>query len=94
MFPSSVSTKEADDIVANHLIPVNKKSPGFRSMSSSAGALMSPSGPAPYERIVEASFDSMADVVAAAESAVAKKEAAARMMALDVRILMYEVRHL
>ncbi len=90
MFPDTVASEEADDIVSKYILPANKQSPGFRSMNTSVGALLSPGGPVPWERIVEANFDSFDGVVAAAKSSIVEM-AEPRMKALGVKIVMFEV---
>jgi hypothetical protein len=53
---------------------------------------MSPGGPPPYAKIVEASFDSLNDVMAVVQSQT--QDARDQMKALGALILMYEVNEL
>jgi len=64
----------------------------LRSLKISAGDLMSPGGPPPYAKIVEASFDSLNDVMAVVQSQT--QDARDQMKALGALILMYEVNEL
>ena len=89
LFPNSVTSEEADDIISNLLIPANKQQKGFQSMSTSVGSLMSPDGPVPYERIVEATFESFDDVKSAAESAIQMGDE--RRKTAGVSIYIFEV---
>jgi len=68
LFPKSADSKELDDFLSSQFIPAHKQALGLRSLKISAGDLMSPGGPPPYAKIVEASFDSLNDVMAAVQS--------------------------
>jgi hypothetical protein len=61
LFPSETDAAEVDALVAQRLIPLMKQAPGLRSLRVSEGTIMSRGAPAPYSRIVEASFDGLAD---------------------------------
>ena len=92
-FPKSADAEELDDFLSNQFIPTNKQSPGLRSLKISVGDLMSPGGPPPYAKIIEASFDSLNDVMAVVQSP-ATQAMRDQMKALGVFILMYEVSEL
>jgi hypothetical protein len=53
---------------------------------------MSPGGPPPYAKVVEASFDSLNDTMAFVQSQ--PQDAKERMQALGALILLYEVNEL
>ena len=93
LFPKPADPEELDDFVLNGLVPTVRQAEGLRSLKLSVDALMSPGGPPPYARILEASFDSLSDVMAVVESP-GKQALDQRMKALDALILMYEVSEL
>lgn len=66
LFPKSVDPKELDDFISNTFIPDLKKGKGLLSLKMSEGQMMSPGGPPPYSRVVEASFDSPESLMATA----------------------------
>ena len=90
LFPKSANPKELDNFLTNHLIPTNKQSPGLRSLKISMGDLMSPGNPPAYDKIIEASFDSLNDVMAIVQSP-ATQATRDQIKALGALILMYEV---
>lgn len=63
LFPSSADQDDVDSLLAR-LVPSLKQAPGLRSLKVSAGQLMSRGGPPPFVRVLEASFDSLADWMA------------------------------
>ena len=68
LFPRSTESKPLDEFITKTFVPDLRGASGARSVAVSAGELMSPGGPPPYSRVVEASFESIADVVAAVEA--------------------------
>jgi hypothetical protein len=56
-----------DEFLTQRLIPRLRNSVGLRSVRVSEDAIMSPGGPPPYGRVLEASFDELADVKAVVE---------------------------
>jgi len=90
LFPKSADTQAVDDFVANVLGPALKQAKGLHSLKVSNGPLMSPGGPTPYTKVVEANFDSLDDVMAFGGSASAQSTAE-KMKALGGLILFYEV---
>jgi hypothetical protein len=61
LFPSETDSTVVDAFVAQRLIPLLKESPGLRALRVSEGTIMSRGAPAPYSRVVEASFNGLAD---------------------------------
>ena len=61
LFPSETDATEVDALLTQRLIPLMKESPGLRALRISEGTVMSRGGPSPYSRVVEASFDGLAD---------------------------------
>ena len=90
LFPKSADSQELDDWISNQFLPASKQNPALRSLKISVGDLMSPFGPPPYSRVVEASFDSLEDVMPVIQSQ-QTQDANANMKALGALILMYEV---
>ena len=63
LFPKSAEPGVLDEIVAM-LVPVMKGASGLRSLRVSDGELMARGAPPPYSRVIEASFESLADWMA------------------------------
>jgi hypothetical protein len=61
LFPSETDAVAVDAFVTQRLIPLLKESPGFRALRVSEGTIMSRGAPAPFARVVGASFDGLAD---------------------------------
>jgi hypothetical protein len=61
LFPSETDSTMVDAFMAQRLIPLLKESPGLRALRVSEGTIMSRGAPAPYSRVVAASFDRLAD---------------------------------
>lgn len=68
LFPKSTETKAVEELLSTHLIPTLKQANGLRSLTSSTGPLMSPMGPPPYSKVVEASYGSLEDWIALVQS--------------------------
>jgi len=65
LFPTSADPKVLDDLISNTLIPRLKTAKGLLSLTMSEGQIMGRSAP-PYSRIVEASFDTIENLMATA----------------------------
>ena len=93
LFPKSTDPTALDDFLFNRLVPGINQARGLRSLKLSAGDLMSPGGPPPYSRVVQASFDSLDDVMAIVQS---PETQAGRdyIKSVGALILMYEVNEL
>lgn len=65
LFPKSADPKVLDDLISNALIPRLKTAKGLLSLTMSEGQIMGRSAP-PYSRIVEASFDTLENMMATA----------------------------
>jgi hypothetical protein len=61
LFPSETDAMVVDAFVTRRLIPLLKQSPGLRALRVSDGTIMSRGAPAPYSRVVGASFDGLAE---------------------------------
>ena len=90
LFPRSTESKPLDEFITKTFVPDLRGASGARSVAVSAGELMSPGVPPPYSRVVEASFESIADVVAAVEAPNAQV-ARQQLRDLGTLILMYEI---
>jgi uncharacterized protein (TIGR02118 family) len=90
LFPKSIDPQTLDDFLSTRFRPQHMKLPGLRSFKLSVGDLMSPSGPPPYSRVAETSFESLDDVMAIVQSP-ASQAVRDYMKSLGTLILMYEV---
>lgn len=61
LFPTETDATEVDALLTQRLLPLLKESPGLRALRVSEGTIMSRGRPSPYSRVVEASFDGLAD---------------------------------
>jgi hypothetical protein len=68
LFPRSAQSNSLDDFIDTTFAPGLRQAGGAQSVTVSAGELMSPAGPPPYSRVVEATFESLVDVLAAVEA--------------------------
>ena len=89
LFPRSAESNSLDEFITTTFVPGLREASGARAVSVSAGDVMSPGGPPPYSRVVEASFASIADVVAAVEAPNAQA-ARGHLRDLGTLVLMYE----
>ena len=64
LYPRELDVAAIDGHLTQHLVPEFSKARGLRSLHVSDGTLMSRGGPSPYSRVLEASFDSLADWMA------------------------------
>ena len=67
LFSREFDAAEVDKLIAERLIPQFTSAKGLRSLRLSDGTVMSRGGPSPYSRILEATFESLADWMAAVE---------------------------
>ena len=93
LFPKSADPKMLDDFISNGLIPPLKKAKGVLSLRTSDGHIMSRKGPPPYSRIVEATFDTLENLMATApEDGAPEKEQMDKlgglMMSYEVNVLL------
>jgi len=63
LWPKSDDSAILDEMISK-LLPVMKDAPGLRRLRVSDGDLMARGGPPPYSRVIEASFESLADWMA------------------------------
>ncbi len=72
--------------------PLAKKLPGLRTFTVSNGQINAPEGQAPYHRIAELTFDSMADLQAAVSSPEGEAAVAdfANFAGAGVTVMMYD----
>jgi hypothetical protein len=89
LFPRDADLAAADEILADGLIPRLTNATGVRSVRMSQDAIMGPGGPPPYARVVEASFDTLADWMAVVD--VSKNAIPTRERALRPLILFFDV---
>jgi hypothetical protein len=68
LFPSETDPTKVDELLKQRLMPQFAKASGLRSLRLSEGTVMSRGGPSPYSRVLEASFDSLADWMAVVEA--------------------------
>lgn len=93
LFPKSADPNELDEFISNTLIRDFKKTQGLLSLKISEGQIMSRKGPPPYSRIVEATFDTLENLMASApEDGAPEKEQMDKlgglMMSYDVNVLL------
>jgi hypothetical protein len=89
LFPKSTEPEMLEGFLSTNLIPTLQQSSGLRSLTTSTGPLMSPGGPPPYAKVVEASFGSLEDWIALVQSPAV--QARRDDMPPDTLILYYEV---
>lgn len=92
-FPKSIAADEFDVFLAKGFIPTVRQAPGLRSLQVSSGDLMSPGGPPPYARVIEASFDSLEEMMAHVFSP-DNQDNREQMKAFAAQIIYYEVEDL
>jgi heme-degrading monooxygenase HmoA len=62
------------DQLAEKMIHAIQQADGLRSLFVSEGHIMSPGGPPPYAKVIEASFDSLEDFMAWVQSSAAQED--------------------
>jgi uncharacterized protein (TIGR02118 family) len=90
LFPSSADRGALDAFIESTHVPFLKQTHGCRSVIVSSGDLMSPGGPPPFSRVVEASFETLGDVMATVEAPEAQS-GRQQIRDLGTLVLMYEV---
>ena len=60
LIPNTIEENKRDQIVGK-MIHAIQQADGLRSLYVSEGHIMSPGGPPPYSKVLEASFDSLED---------------------------------
>jgi uncharacterized protein (TIGR02118 family) len=90
LFPSSADRQALDEFIGSTFAPGLRQAAGCRSVMVSQGDLMSPGGPPPYARVVEAAFDSLRDVIGAVEAPEAQS-GRLQVRDLGTLVLMYEM---
>ena len=73
LIPSTIEENTRDQL-AEKMVGAIKQAKGLRSLSVSEGHIMSPGGPPPYAKVVEASFDSLDDFMAWVQSPAAQED--------------------
>jgi hypothetical protein len=63
LYPKCDDHEAADRFIEKYVIAPIEASPGFRSLSTNSAPLMSPFGPPPYYRVVEATLGSLDDFI-------------------------------
>ena len=63
LIPNTIKEKKRDQL-AEKMIHAIQQADGLRSLSVNEGHIMSPGGPPPYAKVIEASFDSLEDFMA------------------------------
>jgi hypothetical protein len=91
LFPRNADLAAVDEFLAQRLIPQLTSAAGLRSIRVSQDAVMSPGGPPPYGRVLEASFAALADVMAVVEESKRHPAERERLANLRPLVLLYEV---
>jgi hypothetical protein len=91
LFPSEADATEVDDFLSNRLIPELKRSHGLHSLRLSEGTVMSRGAASPYSRILEASFDELADWMAVVEASMAQPAERETFDRLAPLVVFYEI---
>jgi hypothetical protein len=91
LFPRDRDLAAVDEFLAQRLIPQLTSAVGLRAVRVSQDAIMSPGGPPPYGRVLEASFDTLADVMAVVEESKRHPAERERLARLGPLVLLYEV---
>jgi hypothetical protein len=68
LFPSETDATEVNQVLSEQMIPQLARANGVRSVRLSEGTVMSRGGPSPYSRVLQDSFDSLADWMAVVDS--------------------------
>jgi hypothetical protein len=71
LFPNTIGQEEFDNNLSN-IVTAFRGADGLRSVKISAGHIMSPGGPPPYSKVIEASFESLELFMAWVESPAAQ----------------------
>ena len=92
LFPNSIEPKTLDDLVTK-MVPAMKGAPGLRSLKISEGHVMSPGGPPPYSKVIEATFESLEEFMAWVQTPAAQADKELMVDSGIIRIY-YEVNEL
>jgi heme-degrading monooxygenase HmoA len=90
LIPRTIEAERADEIVSG-LIRSMKDMDGFRAVKTSNGPLMSPGGRPDYAKVVEASWETLADMMAWVQSAEDRDGDKDFLLANGGILLFYEV---
>jgi len=90
VIPKSAEAVVSDGNLIKFSGPDGQPIPGLRSVMQSDGPLMSPSGPPPYGKVIELTFDSLDEVMAHVQSE-AVQGGKAQLLGSGILVLMYEV---
>ena len=88
LFPSSIENNILNDLSARTTNAL-RTAEGLRSIKVSEGDVMSPGGPPPYSKVVEASFDSLESFMAWVQTPSAQDDKE-QMMSNGVVMIFYE----
>ena len=92
LFPRSISPEEVDDLLTN-IIHSFKDADRLNSLKVSDGDIMSPGGPPSYSKVVEASFDTLEDMMMWVQTPAAQAQKGV-MIEKGVVMLYFEVKEL
>ena len=90
-FPKAENIDELNDYIDNTFVPGLKQRQGIHSIKISEGDLMSPGGPPPYSRVVEAIYNSFEEMMAFVQDPSTEEERG-YTKTLGVFVLYYEIR--
>ena len=92
LIPNTIKEKKRDQL-AEKMIHAIQQADGLRSLSVNEGHIMSPGGPPPYAKVIEASFDSLEDFMAWVQTPAAQADKE-QMLGNGVVSIFYEVKEL
>jgi hypothetical protein len=92
LLPKSIDPERLDDLISK-LIPSMKQANGLLELKVSEGPLMSPGGPPSYSKVIEASWESLEDIMAWAQTSAAQDDKDF-MIESGAILLFYEVKDL
>ena len=92
LFPNTIDPEVLDELISK-MIPAFKQGQGLCSLKISDGHVMSPGGPPPYSKVIEASFESLEDFMAWAQTPAAQADKKFMIESGIIR-LYYEVNEL
>jgi hypothetical protein len=81
-----------EDEMVSGLLRVMKEAPGLGRLRISEGDLMARGGPPPYSRVIEASFDSLADWMALVDVLNSRRDAAPPAGVAPPLVVFFEAR--
>ena len=73
LIPNTIEENKRDQIVEK-MIHAIQQADGLRSLHVSEGHIMSPGGPPPYSKVLEATFDTLEDFMAWVQSPAAQED--------------------